>query len=174
MERFYKVEDPEVIKAFLEKMALRDKFIADWNKEGKRRGFTGGHVVNWRFDHLFDMCADGFLATRTQLIKRDTKVYKAGRHYEGTNDYVVHVKVGNKKAYKEYRDVLPHEFEGESIEKLFYDKPNPTWPCLFRDVNWTVPNVILFESIKHNLDSFTLKPCLIEIKQSEYLALQGK
>lgn len=174
MERFFKVEDPTVIKAFFEKLEIRSKFIKDWDAEGVRRGFTAGHLVDWRFDRIFDICADGFLATKTQLKNRDKAIYKAGRHYEKTNDYVVKVKVSNKKAYKEYQEQLSHNFDGQIIENLFYEKPNSTWGSYFREVNWNFPNVILIKSIKDESENYKLKPCLIEIKNSEYLALQGK
>ncbi|WP_417212112.1 hypothetical protein [Acinetobacter venetianus] len=174
MNRFFKVEDPEIIKAFLEQIAVRSKFIEDWNAEGVRRGFTGANLINWRYDRAYDIHASGFLATKAQLNNRDRSIYKAGCHYEKTNEYVVHVKLGNKQAFKEYLEILPHKFDGQRLEDQFYETPDPDKSSFFREINWNVPNLILLSSSKADSDLYKLKPCVIEIKQSEYLALQGE
>lgn len=174
MERFFKVEDPAAIKAFLEQIELRSQFINEWNAEGIRRGFTGAHLINWRYDRAYDVHAAGFLATKEQLNNRDRSIYKAGHHYKNTNDYIVHVKLGNKQAYKEYLECLPLKFDGQRLEEQFYEMPNADWASYFREINWNVPDVILLSSNKKDGDNYKLKPCVIEIKQSEYSALQGK
>lgn len=174
MERFFKVEDPAVIKAFLEQLELRSKFIEEWDAEGVRRGFTGANLINWRNDRSYDLHAAGFLATKDQLINRDRSIYKAGHHYEKTDEYVVLVKLSNREAIKEYTEKLPMKFDGQGLEEQFYEMVNANWASFFREFILDVPNVLLLSSKSKNGDNYKLKPCVIEIKQSEYLALQGK
>lgn len=174
MERFFKVEDPAAIKEFLEQIELRSKFIKDWNAEGIRRGFTGAHLINWRSDRAYDIHAAGFLATKDQLKSRDRSIYKAGHHYEKTDEYVVLVKLSNKKAIQEYTETLPQMFDGKRLEEPFYEIDNANLDSFFKEIIWDVPNIILLSSDEKDGDNYKLKPCVVEIKQSEYLAIQGK
>lgn len=98
---FYKVTDPEVIAEFHKRLAERSTFLKNWDAEAIRRGFTSAYVINHRlYSNLFDANMMGFVASFEQNSKVDRSIYKYYRQLNKTNEFVLQVKVSNKKAFK--------------------------------------------------------------------------
>lgn len=178
---YYKVTDLDILHKFNELQDEKKQFKQLWNDEAVKRGFERARFVNPYSGRMFESYMDGFIATREQMIKSDHKVYKfiyLGRNNGCEEEYfLAEVRKANRKAFKEFSELpFAKQFDGQKITSLFVSKPNGTWQDNIGTINWSVEGHILLRIVwSHgDRDRYALNPSLIRIKESEYLALQGK
>lgn len=174
---YYKVTDTAILSKFNEAYGELKNLRELWNDEAKKRGFERARFVNPYHGRLFESYMDGFIATREQMVKADHKVYKF-KYISSKDDlFLAEVRKSNKKAFKLFSSLpYPTEFDGQKITSLFISKPNGTWRDNIGTINWAVDGHVLLRIVWSSGDreKYTLNPSLIRIKESEYLALQGK
>lgn len=174
---YYKVTDPDVLSKFNELVFEQRKLMRTWDGEARKRGFEKSRFYNPYRGRLFDFIFDGFIATREQMVKADQKVYKFKYIDSGKDLFLAEVRKSNKKAFKLFSSLpYPTEFDGQKITNLFISKPNGTWQDNIGTINWAVDGHVLLRIVwgAGDREKYTLDPSLIRIKESEYLALQGK
>lgn len=176
---YYKTTDcntfNEIQKIRLNKIEWRKQ----WNDHAKWLGFDS---VVIRKDHsclgFFQSFFSGFAISFNKINLVDNTIYKlvGVDKYNQRNIYAF--RKGNKKKYAEFKELADSIGLSKNLndlgELLFPEYKGHQYPI--GTINWNESNCSLFRVVwsGRKKSETKMNPSLVRIKESEYLALQGK
>ena len=176
---YYKTSDNLTFSKIQE---IRSKSI-DWRKQWRDRAeWLGFDSVVIKRDHphidFFHSFLFGFAISFDKIDLVDKSIYKLVGIDKYNQQNIYAVKKGNKKKYtefKEFADLIGQTYNlNELGELLFPNYRGNQYPI--GTINWNESNCSLFRVVwfGRKKSETEMHQSLVRIKESEYLALQGK
>lgn len=173
---FYKIENPKTIAQIYQIREKRNNWFKQWKQEAEWRGFDTFSSRNYG-GSLYGMFSQLFAGF---FIKDESTVDKSV--YKRVGNSLYEVRKGNKKEYKKFKEfydaVGGYTNLNELGDLLFGMEPrtSPHQNYPIGTIVWDAQGCFLVRAVwfARTRQECRLHPDMIRIKESEYLALQGK
>lgn len=176
---YYKISDVDVFKQIQAIRQKRSEWLKVWQLHAEWLGFDKSAVYK---DHscfgLFSSRFEGFAISFDKIDMVDNKVYKLVSVDKQNQFNIYSYRKGNKKEYakfKEFYDSIGLTFNLNDLgDLLFPNFEGNNYPI--GTINWNESDCFLVRVVWFGVkkSETPIHPSMIRIKESEYLALQGK